>query len=152
VTSVPRNPTTKDNTNFAWVGATMISASTQHPAEACKALLAVTEGIQNWKILSPRISQATVEHLVASVPGKKANAAAYIEAAKNMRAFHIVPQMSQWNDVFWSKFMGPLLNGETKETPEQLAKEIRPQLEAFLSNPNSGAATKAATMTATAGS
>ncbi|MHB8627529.1 MAG: ABC transporter substrate-binding protein [Aggregatilineales bacterium] len=144
VVSVPRNPTTKDNTTFAWVGATMMSASTPHPDLACKALLALTEGIQNWKIISPRISQNTVDHLVASQPGKKANAAAYIAAAQNMRALHLVPQMSQWNDVFWNKFMGPLLNGETKETPDQLAKEIRPQLEAFLPGaaPNATQASK----------
>ncbi len=146
VVSVPRNPKTKDNATFAWVGGTFMAASTPHPDLTCKALLALTEGIQNWKILSPRISQNTPDHLIASVPGKKANAAAYIAAAQNMRAFHIVPQMSQWNDVFWNKFMGPLLNKETQESVDQLAKEIRPQLEAVLpGSAPSGAATMAAT-------
>ena len=64
-------------------------------------------------------------------------------AVPQMRALHIVPQMAQWNDIFWNKFMGPLLNGETKETPDQLAKEIRPQLEAVL--PSAPPATMAAT-------
>ena len=147
VVSVPRNPTTKSNTTFAWVGATFMSAATAHPAEACKALLALTEGIQNWKIVSPRISQGTIEHLIASVPGKQANAAAIMAAVPQMRAFHIVPQMSQWNDIFWNKFMGPLLNGETKESVDQLAKEIRPQLEAVL--PTGGTMSMSATMSAT---
>lgn len=132
VVSVPANPKTKNDTTFAWVGATLVNAATKNPALACKALLAVTEGIQNWKIVSPRVSQATVDHLVSSEPRKKANAEAIIAAVSKMRALHIVPQMSQWNDVFWNKFMGPLLNKETDKKAADLAKEIRPQLEAFL--------------------
>lgn len=129
VVSVPANPRTKDNTTFAWVGATVISASTQNPEQACKALLAVTEGIQNWKIVSPRISQANVEHLVASEPRKEKNAAALLDAVKGMRAFRLVPSMGQWNDVFYSKFINPLLNKETDKTVEDLAAEVRPLLE-----------------------
>jgi multiple sugar transport system substrate-binding protein len=132
VVSVPVNPKTEDGTTFAWTASTVISASTQHPEEACKALLAVTEGIQNWKIVSPRISQSTVEHLVASVPQKEPDAQAIIDAVPSMRAFTIVPQLAAWNDVFWNKFMTPLLNHETDKTAEELAKEIRPQLEAAL--------------------
>lgn len=132
VVSVPVNPKTEDGTTFAWTASTVISASTQHPAEACKALLAVTEGIQNWKIVSPRISQSTVEHLVASVPQKEPDAQAIIDAVPSMRAFTIVPQLAAWNDVFWNKFMNPLLNHETDKTAEELAAEVRPQLDAAL--------------------
>jgi len=132
VVSVPANPKTKKDTTFAWTASTVISANTQHPAEACKALLALTEGIQNWKIVSPRISQATVEHLVASEPRKKDTADAIIAAVPSMRALHLVPKMSEWNDVFWNKFMTPLLNKETDKSVDVLAKEIHPQLEAFL--------------------
>jgi len=132
VVSVPANPKTKSNATFAWTASTVIASTTQHPAEACKALLAVTEGIQNWKIVSPRISQSTVEHLVASVPKKKDSAQAIIDAVPSMRAFTIVPQLTAWNDVFWNKFMTPLLNHETDKTPEELAKEIRPLLDAAL--------------------
>lgn len=132
VVSVPVNPKTEDGTTFAWTASTVISASTQNPEAACKALLAVTEGIQNWKIVSPRISQSTVEHLVASVPKKEPSAEAIIEAVPSMRAFTIVPQLAAWNDVFWNKFMTPLLNHETDKTAEELAKEVRPLLEAAL--------------------
>lgn len=134
VVSVPVNPKTKDGTTFAWTASTVISANTQHPAEACKALLAVTEGIQNWKIVSPRISQSTIEHLVASVPKKEASAEAIIAAVPSMRAFTIIPQLGAWNDVFWNKFMTPLLNKETDKTVEELAAEIRPLLDAALTN------------------
>jgi len=132
VVSVPANPKTKSNATFAWTGATVISANTKNPQIACKALLALTEGIQNWKITSPRISQNTVEHLIASEPRKKANAAALIAAVPSMRAFRIVPKMADWNDVFWNKFMTPLLNKETDKKVDELAKEIRPLLEATL--------------------
>jgi multiple sugar transport system substrate-binding protein len=132
VVSVPANPKTKDDSTFAWVGANMVNAATKNPALACKALLAVTDGIQNWKIVSPRISHATIDHLIASEPRKKANAEAIIAASAKMRALRLVPQMSQWNDVFWNKFMGPLLNKETDKKAADLAKDIRPQLEQFM--------------------
>jgi multiple sugar transport system substrate-binding protein len=132
VVSVPVNPKTKDGTTFAWTASTVISATTQNPELACKALLAVTEGIQNWKIVSPRISQSTVEHLVATAPKKEASAEAIIAAVPNMRAFTIIPQLGAWGDVFWNKLMNPLLNKETDKTAEELAKEVRPLLDAAL--------------------
>jgi multiple sugar transport system substrate-binding protein len=132
VVAVPMNPDTKSNATFAWNASTAINALTQHPAEACKALLAVTEGIQNWKIVSPRISQSTVEHLVASEPRKEANAEAIIAAVPSMRAFHIIPRYAEWESAFWSDFMTPLLNKETDKTPAELAAEARPELEQFL--------------------
>jgi multiple sugar transport system substrate-binding protein len=64
VIHVPEHPETHSKTTFAWNASTAINAATEHPEEACKALLAVTEGIHNWKIVSPRISQGTVEHLM----------------------------------------------------------------------------------------
>ncbi len=132
VVSVPANPRTKSNATFAWTGATVIAATTKNPVQACKALLAVTEGIQNWKIVSPRISQANVEHLVASEPRKKGNAEALIAAVSSMRAFRLIPNMGQWNDAFYTKLINPLLNKETDRTVDDLAKEVRAQLEATL--------------------
>ena len=132
VIAVPEHPETGDNTTFAWTASTVINANTQHPEEACQALLAVTEGIHNWKIVSPRISQSTAEHLVASEPRKEASAEAIIAAVPSMRAFRIIPQFQQWNDVFWGQFMNPLLNDETDLTPEELAAEVRPELEETL--------------------
>lgn len=132
VVSVPRHPKTKSNTTFAWTASTVVTAATKNPEMACKALLAVTEGIQNWKIVSPRISQSNVDHLVKSEPRKKDSAEAIIAAVPSMRAFRIVPQFAQWNDVFWNKFMNPLINRETDKTPEELAKEVRPLLEETL--------------------
>ena len=92
VVSPPKNPTTGSNATFAWTASTVINANSAHPKEACDALLALSEGIDNWKVLSPRISQGTVEHLVASEPRKQANAQAFLDAAKNMSAFRIVPK------------------------------------------------------------
>src|SRR5206468_3191595 len=97
VVSVPKNPKTGSNLTFTWTASTVINAGTQHPQEACQALLAVTEGIQNWKIVSPRLSQASVEHLVASEPRKEANAQPIIDAAQNMRAFTIIPKWLQFS-------------------------------------------------------
>jgi multiple sugar transport system substrate-binding protein len=132
VVSVPRNPTTNDNTTFAWTASTMVSASTANPEQACAALLAVTEGIQNWKIVSPRISQATIEHLIASEPRKEANAEAIMEAVPSMRAFHIIPRFLEWVDAFRGQFVNPLLHDETDLTVAELAAEVRPVLEEFL--------------------
>lgn len=132
VAAVPANPTTGDNTTFAWTASTVVNANTQHPEEACAALLAVTEGIQNWKIVSPRISQANVEHLVTSEPRKEANAQALIDASQNMRAFTIIPNFLEYTDTLWSQYLNPLLNNETDLTPEELAGEIRLELEDLL--------------------
>lgn len=132
VVSVPVNPRTKDGTTFAWTASTVISANTQNPELACKALLALTEGIQNWKIVSPRISQSTAEHLIASAPKKKDSAEAIIAAVPSMRAFTIIPQLGAWGDIFWNKLMNPLLNKETDKTAEELAKEVRPLMDAAL--------------------
>ncbi|MEP7290979.1 MAG: sugar ABC transporter substrate-binding protein [Chloroflexota bacterium] len=132
VVSVPKNPTTGSNVTFSWNASTVINANTQHPEEACDALLAVTEGIQNWKIVSPRISQATVEHLVSSEPRKEPYAQELLDASSNMRSFTIIPEFLRWNDIYWSEYFGPLLNNETDLTPEELAAEVRPELEDLL--------------------
>ena len=94
--------------------------------------MAVTEGIHNWKIVSPRISQANTEHLIAAEPRKADNADAIIEAAQDMRALPIFGNYARFDSVFWGEFWGPLLNNETDLTPEELAAEVRPELEALL--------------------
>jgi multiple sugar transport system substrate-binding protein len=128
----PKNPTTGSNITFAWTASTVINAATTHPKEACDALLAVSEGIDNWKVVSPRISQATVEHLVASVPQKAANAQAFLDAAKNMSAFRIVPKYVEWESTLWNEYLTPLLNNQTDLSTADLAKQVRPDLEALL--------------------
>ncbi len=128
----PKNPTTGNNITFAWTASTVINAATAHPKEACDALLAVSEGIDNWKVVSPRISQATVEHLTASVPQKADNAQAFLDAAKNMSAFRIVPKYVEWESVLWNEYLTPLLNKQTDLSAEELAKQVRPDLEALL--------------------
>jgi len=132
VVSVPRNPDTGLNTTFAWSATTVISATTEHPEEACAALLAVTEGIQNWKIVSPRISQSTVEHLIASEPRKEASAEAIIAAVPSMRAFRIFGDFQEWNGILWNDYLNPLINRETDLTVAELAAEVRPDLEDVL--------------------
>jgi multiple sugar transport system substrate-binding protein len=132
VVSTPKHPKTGKNTTFAWSADTVIAASTKNPELACKALLAVTEGIQNWKIVSPRVSQATTEHLLASEPRKKANADPIMKAVPSMRAFKIIPQYAKFTDVLWNKYFNPLINHETDKSVKDLAAEVRPALEALL--------------------
>lgn len=132
VVPVPKNPTTGSNLTFAWTASTVINAATAHPEEACDALLAITDGITSWKVVSPRISQATVEHLVASVPEKEANAQAFLDAAQNMSAFRIIPKYAEWEGLLWSEYLGPLLNNETDLTAAELAAQVRPTLEEVL--------------------
>ncbi len=126
VSPVPKGAT-GENTTFAWTAATVINAKTAHPQEAYDALVALTEGIQNWKIVSPRISQATVEHLVASEPRKAANAEAILAAVPGMRAFRITPRFTEWSTIFWEDFQDPLFHQE--DTVENLAADARILLE-----------------------
>ncbi len=132
VVSVPHHPTTGDNSTFAWSAATVISSNTQNPELACQALLQLTEGIQDWKIVSPRISQATKEHLVESEPRKEASADAIIETSQNMRAFHIFGNFKEWNTLLWDEFLNPFFNDETDLSAAELASEVRPDLEDLL--------------------
>ncbi len=131
VVRLPGHPETGSHQTFAWTAATAVSAGTEHPEEACAALLAVTEGIHNWKVMSPRVSQTTIEHLVASEPRKEASAEPIVLAAEDMRAFRIFPRFREWNSVQWDDFLNPIINGETDLTPAELAAEVRPDLEEF---------------------
>jgi multiple sugar transport system substrate-binding protein len=129
VVRVPGHPGTGSHTTFAWNASTVINANTEHPEEACAALVALTEAIQNWKIVSPRISQGTVEHLVASEPRKEASAEVIVEATQEMRALPIFGNYAEFDSTFWSDFWGPLINDETDLTVQELAEEVRPDLE-----------------------
>jgi multiple sugar transport system substrate-binding protein len=129
VVRVPAHPETGSHTTFAWNASTVINANTEHPEEACDALVALSEGIHNWKVFSPRISQGTAEHLIATEPRKEASAEAIVEAAQDMRALPIFGNYAEFDSVFWSEFWGPLMNNETDLSVEELAAEVRPELE-----------------------
>lgn len=128
VARVPKGP--KDRTTFAWTASTAISAQSKHPKEAYDALVDLTEGIQNWKIVSPRKSQATKDFLVKA-ESRKANAAdVIIKATEDMRAFRIVPKHQDWDTVFWEQLQDPLYS--KKGTAADLAKAARAKLEGTL--------------------
>lgn len=129
VIHVPAHPETGSITTFAWNASTVISSQTEHPEIACQALLAVSEGIHSWKIVSPRISQANAEHLISSEPRKADSADAIIAAAQDMQALPIFSNYAEFDGTFWGEFWGPLLNGETDLTVTELATEVRPDLE-----------------------
>jgi multiple sugar transport system substrate-binding protein len=129
VIHVPANPETGSQTTFAWNASTVINANTPNPEQACAALVALTEAIQNWKIVSPRISHANVEHLVASEPRKEANAEPIVAASQDMRALPVFGNFAEWDSIFWSDFWGPLINNETDLSVAELAAEVRPDLE-----------------------
>lgn len=133
VVPVPANPDTGSRTTFAWNASTVVNASSplaqENPELLCDALVAVTEGIHHWKVLSPRISQGTAEFLAESEPRKADSAEAIIEAAQDMRALPIFGDYAEFDAIFWSEFWGPLINDETDLSVAELAAEIRPELE-----------------------
>lgn len=128
VALVPKGP--KGRTTFAWSAATCIWSGTKNKEAAYEALVALTEGIHHWKIVAPRKSLANVETIVASVPGKKDSAEIIIKQLPDMRPFRVIPQYGDWNDIFWNQFMDPLFH--KKGTAAELAKTVRPKLEATL--------------------
>ncbi len=125
---VPKGP--KDRTTFAWTAITGVSTQTKNPDLAIKAMVALTEGIHHWKVLAPRKSLSTADVIAASVPGKKDSAAVLLQAAQSMRSFNIIPRHSEWDTMFWEQFQDPLYHD--KGTVADLAKAIRPKLEALL--------------------
>ncbi len=125
---VPKGP--KDRTTFAWTAITAVSARTQNPEIATKAMVALTDGIHHWKVLAPRKSLATAEVIAASVPGKKDSAPVLLKAAESMRSFNIIPKHAEWDTTFWEQFQDPLYH--KKGTVEDLAKTARAKLEELL--------------------
>ena len=62
-----------------------------------------------------------------------------------MSAYRIVPKYIEWESLLWSEYLTPLLNKQTDLSAEELAKQVRPELEALLPGPSvSSEATAAA--------
>jgi multiple sugar transport system substrate-binding protein len=125
---VPMGP--KNRTTFTWTASTVINAATKNPDAAYKALVAVTEGIQHWKIMAPRKSLATAEVIAASEPRKKDNAAVIVSAAADMRSLTTIPRQAEWADMFWKEFLDKVYHHTAKA--EDIAKQVRTDLEALL--------------------
>jgi multiple sugar transport system substrate-binding protein len=130
VAPLPKNPKTGKRTTFAWTASTVVSASTKNPAVAYKALIALTDGIQHWKIPAPRKSLATADVITQSVPGKKDSAALIVQAMQDMRSERVIPRMGDWNTVYSEQFQTPLFHG--KGTAADLAAKARAKLEETL--------------------
>ncbi|MFO7173295.1 MAG: sugar ABC transporter substrate-binding protein [Bacillota bacterium] len=125
---VPKGP--KNRTTFAWTASTVISSQTKHPDIAYEALVELTEGIHNWKIVAPRKSLATKEHLVKSEPRKEKSADTIIKATQEMRAFRVIPRQPEWDTIFWEQVQDPLFS--KKGSAAELARAARPKLEELL--------------------
>lgn len=125
---VPKGPA--NQTTFAWSASTVINAKSKNPNEAYDALVALTEGVHNWKIVAPRKSLATKEHLLKAEPRKEAAADTIMAAAQEMRAFRIVPEHQEWDTIFWEQLQDPLFS--KKGSAADLAKAARKALEAVL--------------------
>ncbi len=126
--AVPAGPANR--TTFAWTASTVISAQTKYPDLAYQALVQLTEGIHHWKIVAPRKSLATAEVITASEPRKAANAQAIADSVQYMRSYINLPRQQEWDSVFWSDFMDPLIHHQG--TAADLAPQVRPSLEDLL--------------------
>lgn len=125
---VPKGP--KTQTTFAWTASTVITSQTKHPQEAYDALVDLTEGIHNWKVLAPRKSLATKEQIIKAEPRKEKTADTIVKAAQDMRAFRIIPKHQDWDTIFWEQIQDPLYS--QKGTVADLTKAARSKLEAVL--------------------
>jgi len=130
---VPKGP--KSRTSFAYTASTVVNAKVKNPELAAKALVALTDGIHHWKIVSPHMDLATAEVVKASFPEKwqaqkGPQVDAIIAATKDMRSFNVVPRHQEWDDLFWREFQDLVYHD--KGTVADLAKAARPKLEAVL--------------------
>ena len=132
VTLTPMGPT-GERVTFAWAAHTVINADTEHPDEAYEALVQLTEGIHHWKMVSPRVSQANVEHLVASEPRKADNAEDIIAAIPYMKGWTLFPG---FDEFMWPTWRDELVNpvGRGEETADVLAPDVRILLEDILAS------------------
>jgi multiple sugar transport system substrate-binding protein len=129
----PKGP--KSRTTFAWTGSTVVNAKVANPELAAKALVALTDGIHHWKVVSPLKELATAEVITASFPEKwKAQKTqqvdAILAATEDMRSFNVIPRQQEWDDLFWREFQDMLYHD--KGTAADLAAAARPKLEALL--------------------
>jgi multiple sugar transport system substrate-binding protein len=115
---------------FAYTASTVVSAETENPEVAYRALVALTEGIHHWKIVAPRQSLATEEVIAESVPDKAESAAVIVQALADMRTLNIIPQQAEWDVTFFEEYQVPIFYDEA--TAEELAPEVRPILEDLL--------------------
>ena len=125
----------KSRTTFAWTGSTVVNAKIANPDLAAKALVALTDGIHHWKVVSPLTDLATADVITASFPEKwKAQKGqqvdAILAATKDMRSFNVIPRQQEWDDLFWREYQDLLYQG--KGTAADLAAAARPKLEALL--------------------
>jgi len=130
---VPMGPTSR--TTFAWTGSTVVNSTVENPELAVKALVALTDGIQHWKIVSPNMDLATKEVVTASLPDKwKDQKGPQVEAilasTSDMRSFNVIPRQQEWDDLFWREFQDKLYHDQG--TAADLAAAARTQLEALL--------------------
>lgn len=127
---VPKGP--ENRQTFAWTASTVVSAQSENVDIAAKALIALTEGVHHWKIVAPRVSLATVETISEVSPDKAESAEIIVSALEEMRGFNVIPQQPDWDLLFSEEFQIPLFYGEA--TAEELAPEVRPELEELLPN------------------
>jgi multiple sugar transport system substrate-binding protein len=125
---VPKGP--ENRQTFAWTASTVVSSQSDNVDIAAKALIALTEGVHHWKIVAPRVSLATVETITEVVPEKAESAEIIVSALEDMRGFNVIPRQPDWDLLFWEEFQIPIFYDEA--TAEELAPEIRPELEDLL--------------------
>lgn len=125
---VPKGP--ENRKTFAWTASTVVNSKSKNVDLATKALIALTEGIHHWKIVAPRQSLATAETIAEVVPDKADSADIIVSALEDMRGFNVIPQQPDWDVLFSEEFQQPIFHDEA--TAEELAPEIRPELEDLL--------------------
>ena len=115
---------------LAYTASTVVNGATKNKDAAYKALVAVTEGIQHWKIVAPRQSLANAETISASVPGKAASSPVIVQAVQDMRTFNIIPDQADWDQTYFDEFKTPLYAKQA--TAADLAPKVKPDLEDLL--------------------
>jgi multiple sugar transport system substrate-binding protein len=128
-TLVPSGPV--DRTTFAWSASTVVNAATPDPDLAVRALIELTDGIHQWKLLPPREDVIDRDALLEMVPDqwreqKEPQVDTMMAALNDARAFRVIPRHQEWDETFWNEFQSPLFEGGDAA---ELAEEVRPRLE-----------------------
>ena len=127
---LPKHPRTGRRNTWAWIGGTSLIAQPQAVDVAFQAFLDLTDAVQRWKIPAPRKSLATKEQITKAQPRKAVSVDAIVAAMPDMRGARVFPKFGQWAGMYRGEFERPCLQG--KNAVADLAREIRPKLEAFL--------------------
>lgn len=129
VVEVPAGPTGTKAT-FGDVLGMGINKNTKNKDAAFQALVDLTDAIQQWKVMPPRKSMATLDAMNKLHPERSAAMPEIIKSMEFAKQYRYYANYPDWDNIFWTQLMDPIVNSHGD--PAKLVPTVKPQLDAKL--------------------